>query len=184
VASGRNARASLWHQIGPLQDVGGAYLVKKPWGAIVLSEQPTGDSFALQGYRSSPADSETASGLGSEPLKALPLSFKRDGFFYRQIWRQKDIALYQYGLRPAYELVIIRIQEEHFLPNGALIARREAYPSSSQWGKYGWSFGPKDRQFAVYIAEQIVDLPAARRVARIHALMDRWVEIRAALAKR
>lgn len=113
-------------------------------------------------------------------FKLLALTFNREGFAYQQIWRQKDVAVYQYG-PGRYELVIIRIQETHPLPGGKLLPCREAYPASSQWGQYGWTLGPKDRELAIHIAEQIVDLPPKDRIPKIHAIMDHWIATRASL---
>jgi hypothetical protein len=117
--------------------------------------------------------------LLEETFKPLALTFNREGFVYQQIWRQKDVAVYQYGPRGRFELVIIRIEPEDVLPDGKVLPRREAYPRTSQWGQYGWTLGPKDHQLAIYIAEQIVGLPVKERIPRIHAIMDRWIETRA-----
>jgi hypothetical protein len=116
-----------------------------------------------------------------QPIKPLPVSFKREGFNYQQIWRRKDIAVYQYGPRGRFELVIIRIQRQHTARSGSVVPRREAYPCNTEWGQYGWTLGPKDRELAIHIAEQIVDLPSDKRIPKIHAIMDRWKETRAAL---
>jgi hypothetical protein len=117
-------------------------------------------------------------------VKTLKTEFRREGFDYRQIWRQGGVAVYAYGVPERYELIIIRIQEEHSLPNGKLFPVREAYPATSQWGQYGWTLGPKDRALAIHIGKSIVDLPQTQRIPKIHAIMDRWIGVRESLNKR
>lgn len=111
-------------------------------------------------------------------MKTLDTEFKREGNEYRQIWREKDITVFEYGPKPRYELVIIHVRPEHFGPRGNVITEREAYPATSQWGQYGWTLGPEDRELAIHIGKQIVDLPATQRIPRIHAIMDRWITTR------
>lgn len=114
-------------------------------------------------------------------MKPIKTEFNREGFSYVQIWRQKDIALYQYGTPPAYELIIIQIGLEEKLPSGTILPLREVYPRTSWWGKYGWSLGSQDRELAIYIGEEIVDLPNSERIPKVHAIMDRWKWARARL---
>ena len=114
-------------------------------------------------------------------IKTFETEFKRGGIDYRQSWRQKDVAVYEYGSAPRYELVILRVREEHLLPNGKPHPRGETYPATSQWGQYGWTLGPRDREVAIHIAETIVDLTPDKRILRIHAVMDCWIATRASL---
>jgi hypothetical protein len=76
-------------------------------------------------------------------MERLPLSFRDRGFFYEQIERQGDVALYSQtnhaGIR-RYEVVRIRIQREHTWPNGTTTPEKEAYPGSNAWGTLGWMF--------------------------------------------
>ena len=54
-----------------------------------------------------------------ETLKPLALTFTREGFDYQQIWRHKDVAVYQYGVPQRFELVITRIRDDETLPSGS-----------------------------------------------------------------
>ena len=114
-------------------------------------------------------------------MKPLETEFKREGQDYRQIWREKDVAVFEYGSAPRYELVIIRVLKENLLPSGKTLPLREAYPASSQWGQYGWTLGPQDRELAIHIGKQIVDLPPVERIPVIHRIMNRWVAVRGEL---
>jgi hypothetical protein len=42
---------------------------------------------------------------------ALPIEFNRSHFHYRQIWREKDVAVFEYDFRGgSFELIIIRVE--------------------------------------------------------------------------
>ena len=100
----------------------------------------------------------------SGAIKVLPIAFRHGGWNYRRIWRERDIAVYAYDSRgESYELIIVRVKNDE-----------EIYPSAGGWGKYGWSFGPRDRDVALRIARTIVKLSREQRLATIHAMMDRW----------
>jgi hypothetical protein len=109
----------------------------------------------------------------------LETELNSGGHALRQIWREKDVAVYQYN--NSFELVIIRVREAHTLPNGTWVETGEVYPATSQWGQYGWSFGPQDRLFVLHIAKEIVDLNPNERIPRIHWFMNRWKRTRASL---
>ena len=51
-----------------------------------------------------------------------------------------------------FEVVIIRVESER-AKFGELSSEHEIYPTATQWGTYGWSFGPKDREIALSVAE-------------------------------
>jgi len=76
-------------------------------------------------------------------MEPLPLSFRDRGFFYEQLERQGDVALYTQTNHAGivrYEVVRIRIQREHTWPNGTTTPEKEAYPGSNSWGTLGWTF--------------------------------------------
>ena len=76
-------------------------------------------------------------------MELLPLSFRDRGFFYEQVERQGDVALYTQTNHAGivrYEVVRIRIQREHTWPNGTTTPEKEAYPGSNSWGTLGWTF--------------------------------------------
>jgi hypothetical protein len=40
---------------------------------------------------------------------------------------------------------------------GKLYPKHEVYPTTTQWGTSGWSFGPKDREIALSVAESLTN---------------------------
>jgi hypothetical protein len=77
-------------------------------------------------------------------MKPLELEFAFAGHWLRQIWRKEHVAVYERSLskeKPAHELelIIVRIKGESRTPSGDIVPQREAYPSASEWGTYGWS---------------------------------------------
>ncbi len=95
-----------------------------------------------------PADTPTS---GKGHYRPIALFFKHGGFSYRQIAREGDIAIYEQRWRQsenvAYEVVIIRRHEGYTLA-GNYVEPAEFYPSSEQWGDYGWTVTDKDRAYA------------------------------------
>jgi hypothetical protein len=88
--------------------------------------------------------------------RPVATSFKHAGFNYRQIARENDIAIYeQRWIRPngelsenvAYEVVRIRRREAEKFLDGFSAPAREVYPSSEQWGDYGWTLTDRDPAF-------------------------------------
>src|SRR5262245_36962062 len=69
-------------------------------------------------------------------------------FTYTQLHREGMIALYAQqhkgGGSPRFEVVILRHMPASTLPSGATLPEREAYPRSSQWGQYGWTFHTRE----------------------------------------
>jgi len=99
--------------------------------------------------------SATAEAWGKEEqfYKPLPRQFRRDGFSYRQIARQGDVAIYEQtcnGCRNpsvCYEVIRIR-RREGFEIAGRFVAPAEVYPNSEAWGTDGSTFTDKERAFA------------------------------------
>jgi len=75
-------------------------------------------------------------------VKPLSESFKSDGFNFRQLYREGDIALFEKSKSErnrGYE--VVRIQKrEACLAFGKLLPAREVMPSSERWGKDGWTY--------------------------------------------
>ena len=70
----------------------------------------------------------------------LKTTFTREGFCYRQIWRQGDVAVYEYNSRGgSFEVVIILVEGER-LKFGKLCTKHEVYPTTSQWGSIWLEF--------------------------------------------
>jgi hypothetical protein len=100
-------------------------------------------------------------------MKALETEFSFSGHWLRQIWRKNDVAVYERSLdkeNPAHELelVIIRVKPEAKLPTGETVPEREAYPSSSEWGRYGWSFPIRYKDWVLGLAETLLGISSGR----------------------
>jgi hypothetical protein len=83
----------------------------------------------------------------------LPTRFRRDGFEYRQIARERDAAIYEQTwsgcAEPSvcYEVIRVR-RREGFRIDGRLVEAAEVYPSSDAWGVDGFTLTDKDGAFA------------------------------------
>jgi hypothetical protein len=75
----------------------------------------------------------------------LRTTFTRDGFSYNQIWRDDDVAVYEYDSRGGSFGVVVILMEGERVKFGKLTPQHEVYPTTTQRGTYGWTFGPKDR---------------------------------------
>ena len=53
-----------------------------------------------------------------------------------------------------YEVIIVRLKPEKIFPSGECSPARYAYPSSSEWGTYGWSISKRD--LAIAWAEMVL----------------------------
>jgi len=91
-------------------------------------------------------------GKRCHPHKSLPKQFRRDGFSYRQIARERDAASYEqkWGgcADPSlcYEVIRIR-QREGFQIGGRFVEAAEVYPNSKAWGVDGWTVLTRDAAF-------------------------------------
>ena len=85
--------------------------------------------------------------------RPLPKEFQRDRFTYRQIAREKDVAIYEQtwnGCRdPSVSYEVIRVRRrEGFEIDGRFVKPAELYPASKEWGTNGWSLTTRDAAFA------------------------------------
>ena len=84
--------------------------------------------------------------------KPIATEFNHDGFNYRQITREGDVAIYEQRWRDSenvcYEVVRIRRHEAKTFPDGKFSPAREAYPSSAAWGVDGFTLTDRDAAFA------------------------------------
>lgn len=84
--------------------------------------------------------------------KPLPKEFRRDGFTYKHLVRERDVAIYQQtwnGCRNpniSYEVIRIR-RRKGFQIDGRLIEPAELYPRSESWGTDGWTVQDKEAAF-------------------------------------
>jgi hypothetical protein len=83
----------------------------------------------------------------------LPTRFRRDGFEYRQIAREKETAIYEQTwsgcAEPSvcYEVIRIR-RRDGFQINGRFVEPAEIYPKADAWGVDGFTLTDKDAAFA------------------------------------
>jgi hypothetical protein len=83
----------------------------------------------------------------------LAKQFRRDGFDYRQIAREGDVAIYSQTWSgcpdPAICFEVIRVKRRQgFEIAGRFVEPAEIYPSSEAWGTDGFTVTDKDAAFA------------------------------------
>jgi len=71
-------------------------------------------------------------------MRTAPTSYTRNGWFYRQIKRVGNVAIYEQRGAGLFEVVRIRIAPACTL-KGIVYPVRESLPSDSLWGTYGWT---------------------------------------------
>jgi len=115
-----------------------------------------GDSTPLD----APKTSATAEARGSKGRvhKPLPIRFRRDGFDYRQIYRQGDFAIYRQSWKgnehsAAFEVVRIK-RRQGFQIGARFVEPAEVYPNSEAWGVDGWT--TQDKQAAFHKFREVV----------------------------
>lgn len=82
--------------------------------------------------------STTASTVSVAPRTA-PTEYRENGWRYRQLRRTGNIAIYSQGGSAAFEVVRIRTAPaKRFL--GRMLSGGEYLPSTSEWGRHGWTF--------------------------------------------
>lgn len=76
-------------------------------------------------------------------MKTIPTTFRSDGFDFRQLKREGDVAMFVKGkpthTRESYEVVIVQIVPTKTIC-GREVLEHEAMPSASDWGVQGWSY--------------------------------------------
>ena len=96
----------------------------------------------------------TAEAGGKKGLfyRPLPIRFRRGGFNYRQIARERDAAIYEQTwsgcAEPSvcYEIIRIR-RRDGFQINGRFVEPAEIYPNSGAWGVDGFTLTDKEAAF-------------------------------------
>ena len=87
--------------------------------------------------------------------KPLETHFQRGKFNYKQIAREKDVAIFEQAWRGSsepdicWEVVVIRRHSGKTI-KGHWVEPSEFYPSSSEWGKYGFTFPNRDKARAKF----------------------------------
>ena len=80
------------------------------------------------------------------------MQFQRNGFDYRQIYREGDFAIYRQTWKgneysAAFEVARIK-RRQGFEIGDRFIPPAEVYPRSERWGELGWTFSNKKAAFA------------------------------------
>jgi hypothetical protein len=84
--------------------------------------------------------------LEAANIRPVPKIFEREGLFHHELkWKKGPYAIYRYYYIQTenpephwkYEAVILRIMEPH--PKSTDRRLKEALPSNSEWGQFGWS---------------------------------------------
>jgi hypothetical protein len=99
-----------------------------------------------------PRATAEAGGKKRHSYKRLPKHFRRHGFTYQQIYRERDFAIYRQSWKgnehsAAFEVIRIR-QREGFQIGGRFVEPAEVYPNSEAWGMDGFTLTDKDAAFA------------------------------------
>jgi hypothetical protein len=85
--------------------------------------------------------------------RPIAKEFRHDGFTFRQIAREGDVAIYEQKWNGcanpsvAYEVVCIRRREAREI-KGEIIEAAEVYSRSEAWGIDGFTFTDRDAAFA------------------------------------
>jgi hypothetical protein len=88
--------------------------------------------------------------------KPLETHFQRGKFNYKQIAREKDVAIFEQAWRGSsepdicWEVVVIRRHGGRTI-KGHWVEPSEFYPSSSEWGKYGFTFSNRDKAWDKFL---------------------------------
>lgn len=76
-------------------------------------------------------------------MKTLPEKFNRNGFEFEQVKRVETAAIYR-KRKPqgawSFETIRVRTRKEREA-FGATFEAGEFYPSSEEWGIFGWTYG-------------------------------------------
>jgi len=88
-----------------------------------------------------------------QSFKPLRKEFRRDGFNFRQIARERNAAIYEQRwtrcAEPTVSYEVIRIRRrEGFEIHGRFVEPAEVYPPSEAWGTDGITVTNKDAAFA------------------------------------
>ena len=75
-------------------------------------------------------------------VKLLPSTFNSGGFWFRQLCRKGNVALFEKSKgdnNRSFEVVRIQRREERFA-FGKVLPASEVMPSAERWGKDGWTY--------------------------------------------
>jgi hypothetical protein len=75
-------------------------------------------------------------------MKPLPDILRKNGFTYRKVHREGDVAIYEQGYcenLKYYEVFQVKIRPAREF-KGVIREEHEAFPSNEQFGKTAWSY--------------------------------------------
>ena len=76
-------------------------------------------------------------------MQTVQMTFDLGNYRHTQIYRDGMWAIYEQQHKAAdvrrYEVVRLRVVPPTTWPNGTTSPEREIYPSSSEWGRMGWT---------------------------------------------
>lgn len=88
-----------------------------------------------------------------EQIQKLPETFRKYGYDFKLVKRSEKAAIYSQAIKDvvfAYEVIKIRKLIRQMLPSGVTIPAKEAFPSTSDWGKHGWTVRTLERALAKF----------------------------------
>ena len=75
-------------------------------------------------------------------MKILSKEFSKNGFTYKQVWREGNVAIYQQGrgnvMWERYEIGRIR-QNQSRTVFGKVLEASESWPCSEEWGRLAYT---------------------------------------------
>lgn len=76
-------------------------------------------------------------------MKTLGTEIRYQGRLMKQVKRDGRVAMYKIQEPYGYEVIVIRERPDHDA-FGKHFPAAESYPSSEEWGTYGWSYKTED----------------------------------------
>jgi len=95
-------------------------------------------------------------------MKIIEKEVKKNGFLYKQIYRENDVALFEQidldnNLTIAYEVFKISIMK----PNNYITDYFEKFPSNEDFGKTAWTFNNIEKATETYnVLKNIIKEPS------------------------
>src|SRR5262249_24968271 len=94
-------------------------------------------------------------------ITALPLELIVGGMAARQVWRKRDVAIYERG--SGLELIFIAEESPATFSDGRTLPARERYPRTTQWGNAGWSFDAWRLPYLIKFGETLAGMKEGQR---------------------
>ena len=91
--------------------------------------------------------------MSSTEKKLLPLQFVRAGLVWSQVQRTQDKALYSGSINGEiveWECIRVRTFPAKTIFGSKDVPEREKYPSTSDWGTYGFTHNNEGRAIVIY----------------------------------